>query len=239
MALAAGLALGLVAHASGSGWSSSLASLVRPAGELWVAALQATVLPLAVAHLLAAVIGAGERGSFGVLGGQAVALFVTMLAVAALLTMAVGPGVVALYPVNRETIAALSAATSVPESARAAAAAAPGSPGDWVAGLMPSNLLEAARNGEILPLLLFSVALGMAVRRLPDDQREPLSRAITGLAAAMLIVVRWILWLTPLGVFAFIFLATLGAGGAAAGMLAAFVVIQSGAMLLVTALLYP
>ncbi len=55
----------------------------------------------------------------------------------------------------------------------------------------------------------------------------------------MLIVVRWVLWFTPIGVFALVYVLALRMGGGAMGMLGAFVVVQSGLMLLCTVLLYP
>jgi Na+/H+-dicarboxylate symporter len=93
--------------------------------------------------------------------------------------------------------------------------------------------------GEVLPLLLFTALLGIAITRLSDDRREALDRPIQALAAAMLVCVRWILLFTPLGVFVFTYRFALGAGGRAAGILGAWVVLVSGLMLLAAALLYP
>jgi Na+/H+-dicarboxylate symporter len=55
----------------------------------------------------------------------------------------------------------------------------------------------------------------------------------------MLVCIRWILVLTPVGVFVFIFLFALNTGGEGAGVLGSFVVIVSGLLLLCTMLLYP
>jgi Na+/H+-dicarboxylate symporter len=62
---------------------------------------------------------------------------------------------------------------------------------------------------------------------------------IQGLAAAMLVCLRWILLFTPVGVFVFTFLFALGTGGEAVGVLGAWVIIVSGLLLLCTVLLYP
>ncbi|HUP20760.1 MAG TPA: cation:dicarboxylase symporter family transporter, partial [Gemmatimonadota bacterium] len=59
------------------------------------------------------------------------------------------------------------------------------------------------------------------------------------LASTMLTLTHWIILLTPLGVFAFMYLVALQTGGGTAGLLGAFVAIQSGLMIVVTLLLYP
>ena len=243
-ALAAGLLLGLLGHrpaADGGARSdgfAALAALVGPLGDLWVNALQLTVLPLVVAHLLAAVVGGGERRGMAALGGRAVLLFLALLVAGGGLAVLVVPPMAQLYTPTAATLEALRA-TPGPDAARAAAMAAPESFGAWLSALLPRNLFQAAAQGELLPLLLFTIVFGLAVLRLPAGQREPLARLFAALAAAMLQVVRWILWLTPLGVFAFTYALALRAGGGAAGVLGAYVAVLCAAMLLGTALLYP
>jgi Na+/H+-dicarboxylate symporter len=239
VALGAGLSLGLLGHASGDARFGALADALRPIGDLWLAALQMTVIPLVIVYTLAAVVGARGEGPVGALAGRAVLLFVVLLAAAGLLTIALTPALLTLYPVDSSTVAALRAATSVPEEARQAASAGYGSFADWVAGLLPRNLLESAVRGEILPLLLFTLLFGIAVTRLPGEQREPLARVFQASAGAMLVCVRWILLFIPIGVFVLTFRFALGTGGQAVGVLGAWVVIVSALLLLCTALLYP
>jgi proton glutamate symport protein len=238
-ALAFGLSLGLLGHATGDPRFGALARDVGPIGELWVAALQMTVLPLVIALMLAAVVGMRREGALGALAGRAVLLFVAMLAAAGLVTAVLTPPIVRLYSVGSATITALKAGASIPEAARQAAGTGYGSFGDWFAGLLPRNLFEAAVRGDLLPLLLFTVLLGVAVARLPDEQREPLTRLFQALAAAMLTCARWILALTPAGVFVFSFRLALGTGGEALEVLGTYIAIASGLLLLCTALLYP
>ena len=238
-ALVAGLLVGMVGHASESSGIAALAEALKPLGNLWVAALQMIVLPLVITHMLAAIAGVRGNESVGGLGGRAVLLFVVLLGIGALFTLALAPPIISRYTVNPATIASLQAATPVPDAVRQAALARPESFGDWIAGLVPSNLFEAALRGDILALLLFTVLFALAVRRVPQEYRDPLTTVFQGLAAAMLICVRWMLWFTPVGVFVFSLLLGVTTGGAGAGMLGAFVVIVSGLMLLFTLLLYP
>ena len=237
-ALAIGLGIGIAGHAAGSTAVAALAVGVRPLGDLWVAALQMTVLPLVVAHMLAAIVGVRDGHSVGALGGRALALFVVMLGIAGLAAMAVTPLLLSHYAVSAGTMTALRSSVPVPPAAREAAAA-PLSLAQWASTLLPRNLIQAALQGDILPLLLFTALFGIAITKLPPAQRDPLARAAHGIAAAMFTIVKWILWFTPAAVFALILAFSLGSGSGAASVLGAFVVVQSGLMLLATAALYP
>jgi Na+/H+-dicarboxylate symporter len=238
-ALAAGIGLGALGNATDGIGFERFGAAIAPFGDLWVAALQMTVLPLVVSHMLAAVVGARGGESLGALGGRALFLFVAMLVAAGVFTLIAAPPLISLYPVDPAALDALRQATPVPQSAVDAAAAGTVHSGEWIANLLPSNLFEAARRGDVLALLLFSVLFGLAVRRLPEEQRAPLARAFAGLAAAMLTLVRWLLWGTPLGVFALSFGLAIETGLGAAGMLGAFVLVQAVLMTAFTLLLYP
>ena len=235
-ALAAGLALGLLLHRGGGGPLAGLPALIGPVGQLWLNALQITVLPLVVTQMLVAIMGGAGGHTLGSLGGRALILFLTLLVAAGIFTLAVAPPMIALYPADPDAAAAMRAATSVPA---AAAGAADGSGGDWLSSLLPGNLIQAAADGDVLPLLLFTILFGLAATRLPDDSRRLLAGFARAAADAMMQLVRWILVVTPVGVFALSLELAAGAGLGAAGFMAAFVVIVSIAMLLFTAVLYP
>ena len=237
-ALAAGAVLGFIGNASGSPGLAALARALQPFGQAWLSALQLIVLPLVLAHVMAAVVAARDGGALGALGAKAMGLFVAMLLGVGAITLAAAAAIVSRMPFDAETAAALRDSAVVPEDARALAALDP-SFGEWLASLVPDNLFQAALDGEVLPLLLFAVVLGIAITRLPDDQRAPLASAIQGLASAMLMITRWLLWLIPLGVFVLIFPVVLGAGGGATTFLAAYVVIQCALVFAVTLLVYP
>jgi proton glutamate symport protein len=240
LALGCGLLLGSIGHASGGQVIPAILAGVRPFGDLWVNALQAIVLPLVLTHMLAAILVAsgGSGDSMVRVGGKALLLFFGMLAAGGLFTVIVAPPILSLYRVEPELMAQIGTVT-IPEVARAAAVAGAPSPGEWVASLLPRNVFQAAAGGDILPLLIFTVLFGLAIAKLPAGQREPLRVLVQGLAAAMLTLVRWVLTLTPIGVFAFSLALALETGGAAAGLLGTFVLIQCVLMLMATGLLYP
>lgn len=239
VALAAGLGLGALAHGSRAAAFGILAQLIDPLGKLWLAALQMTVLPLVVVYLLAAIVGAGGNERLGPLGTRAIVLFIMMLLAASLFTWAVTPPLIAAAAPDASAFTLLQQTTSVPQAAREAAAAGSGSLTEWIGNLLPSNLFEAARRGDVLPLLLFSAMLAVAIRRLPDERRRPLQNVIESLSDAMFTIVHWLLVVTPLGVLALSYDLGRDTGLQAVGVLGGLVVLQCGVMAAFTLILYP
>jgi len=201
--------------------------ILTPIGAVWLTALQMLLLPLILSQLLSAVTGAGDgaTGEVAKLGIRAIVLFVTMLLVAGALTFVISKPIMALYEPGPALSKSAAATADAPKTSEAA---------PW-----PTNLVEAARKGQILPLLLFAALLGAAITRLPDERRIPLATLFRGFAEAMMIVVRWVLVATPVGVFAMTYASALGSGGAVAGMMGAFIVIVCALLVLFTILLYP
>jgi len=238
LALAAGLALGALGHRSASPVFGAIQDIAGPLGTAWVTVLHAAVLPLVITHLLAAITSARGNGAVGSSGVRALLLFVAMLLGAGTVTLLVVPWLVRLYSVDPAVMASLARSVAVPDAARTAAGGA-AILADPVSGFLPRNLFRAAAEGQVLPLLLFTALFGVAVTRLPPEQRDPLAVTFQGLAAAMLQLVRWVLVLTPLGVFSFIYAFALEAGTGAIGPLGVFVAIQCTLLLLCTGLLYP
>jgi proton glutamate symport protein len=238
-ALAAGLGIGALGHGSNAPAFEIIGAAVGPLGRLWVSALQMTVLPLVVVYLLAAIIGAGSDDSLGGLGGRAIALFVGLLVLAAVFTLIVTPPVIAAAAPDPGAFTRLHETTTVPQSVRDAATGGTSSIGDWIATLLPSNLFEAARRGDVLSLLLFSALLALAIRKLPDVQRHPLQNGAEALSAALMTLVKWLLAVTPIGVFALSYALGRDTGFEAVGVLGGLVLLQCGLMTAFTLLLYP
>lgn len=207
-------------------------------GRFWLAALRLTVVPLIISQTLVAVAGT-RSGSIGALGAKAVGLFVCMLAAGGVFAVLVAPPLLALYHVNPEMAAGLRASTMIPAPMAEMAGRGVTSFGDWLVALVPESISAALSGREILPVLLVTLVFGFAVTRLPDDRRALLGRGFEGVAEAMMVVVRWILVLTPLGVFALAFQMSLHAGGEVSGVLFAYAALASGMLLAVTAMLYP
>ncbi len=97
----------------------------------------------------------------------------------------------------------------------------------------------AAANDAFLPLIVFTTVFGFAITKLPPEQRNVLTAFFRALADAMLVVIGWVLWLAPLGVFALAYAVGARAGTSAFGALIHYVLIVAGIGAVVWALAYP
>ncbi|MDB4898623.1 MAG: sodium:dicarboxylate symporter [Gemmatimonadetes bacterium] len=199
-------------------------SWLEPVGTIWVSAIRMTVIPLILSALIVAVAGAAPA-TVGRLGTRAFAVFVLLLIALAI------PSALLVPPIfGRLTIDAAAAQTM-----RAAAAAAPRPPlptfASWLVDLVPTNVFHAAAEGAMLPLLVFTLAFGLAVGRIAADARRPVVDLFRGIADAMSVLVRWILALAPVGVFALATVLATKLGAGVIGAVGFYLVVISGLLL--------
>jgi Na+/H+-dicarboxylate symporter len=235
-ALVLGLVLGITASLTESSVLLSLVAVVEPIGTIFLRAIQMTVVPLVMASLIVGIAGGSDAAALPRLGASALALFVALVSLAAVLTAAIAAPLFGRVQVNPATIAALlgdAAATGGGE------ASVPGL-SEWVVSLVPANPIAAAADGAMLPLIVFTLALGAALTRLPPESRTPVVAFFRGIADAMLELVRLVLRLAPVGVFALAAPLAARLGVAAAEPLAYYVAVSSGLMTFFTlVVLYP
>lgn len=236
LVLAAGL--GLFGRSNDLGFVFALSGWVEPLGVIWINALQMTVIPLIVTQLLAALVRPGATADVGRLGGSSLLLFVAMLVVGNVVTILVAPPILSNYRVSPDVVAGLRV-ESIPESALAAAQQSPTGLGEWLIGLIPTNPVAAFASGNIIQILVFTILVGIAIGRLDDEARQPLARAIHSLAESMMILIGWVLWGTPVGVFALILSVTLSSGVGAMNLLVWYVLVLCGLLIAATLALYP
>ena len=227
LALVCGLALGLGIASSGSPALAHLVPFIEPVGTLWVSAIRMTIIPLVVSSLIVGVGGAADPRSVGRIGVRALVLFVAILSVATLVALLAGPPILAMVHIDPAAAAGLRA-----NAAQAAGAAMEGAKSiqsvrEWVVDLVPANPVKAASDGAMLPLILFSLVFGAALSRVAADRRATFLRVVSGVQDASLVLVRAILVLAPLGVFALAVAVASKLGFAAAGALATYIVLVS------------
>jgi len=164
---------------------------------------------------------------------RAIALFVFLLAAAGIVTAILTPPLLSFYKVDPQMVESLAHVGKIPNMPAVDAKS-----GDWTKSL-PTNLIESARKGEVLPILIFAGLLGAAIHRLRDEQRIPITNVARGLAEAMMTIVRWLLLGAPVGIFALTYVSALRAGGATAGMMGAFILLVCILLAIFLIALYP
>jgi proton glutamate symport protein len=235
LALIAGLATGIIATTIDDAGASALIRVTDPVGSIWVNALRMTLIPLVVSLLIGVIASVPNARSTGRLGIRALVVFVIFLVAIGVVSMLIGPALVAMLPIDAATTAALQ--TTDAASIATNAAQMP-TLGQTLIDIVPSNPIRAAADGAMLPLVVFSIALGAAATRIPAEERAVLVQFFRSLSDAMLVIVGWVIAVAPIGVFALA--VGLGAriGLTAVGVIGGYVVILSGVVILSTILMY-
>jgi Na+/H+-dicarboxylate symporter len=232
--LVAGVVLGVLTAATDAPALTWLMRVAEPVGTLWLNGLRMTIVPLVVALLVTGVASAREAAATGRVAGRTLLVIVLFLLAAGLFGAMVMPVVLSLMPRDPDTTAAFREALT---GDAPPAAVPPFS--EWITGLVPSNVLAAAAEGAMLPLIVFAMLLGVAASRLADEPRRLLLGLFAAIRDAMMIIVGWVLVVAPLGVFALVMPLAARAGLGVVGALAQYVVLISAACIAVTLLLYP
>lgn len=234
LALVAGFVIGALVRASSETVARGLLAVADPIGTLWVNAIRMTVIPLVVSLLVTGIVQSADSRSVGRLGVRALVVFVVLLTTIAILSALLAPPLFAFLEVDPAGAAALRASvapgsTAVPEMPGVAA---------WITSLVPVNPVEAAVNGAMLPLIVFTCVFGLAMRYLPDRERETLTGFFRGVADAMLVLVRWVLWAAPVGIAALAL--SLGArlGVSAAGAVVFYLAVHVALLIVAIAVVY-
>jgi len=213
-------------------------ALVEPVGTLFVNGIRMTVVPLVVASLIVGIATSGSGAIVARVGGRGFVIFVALLVASGLVGALVAPPVLSHVTLEPAAIASVRAASASIDPARGAASIQ--TPSQWLVSLVPPNAMGAAVDGAMLPLIVFSLFLGLALLRVSAPLRDRVVTLFRGIADAMLVLVRWMLVVAPIGVFALAVPLVARLGLAAIGALAAYVALVSiAAGVFILLVLYP
>jgi Na+/H+-dicarboxylate symporter len=235
LSLVAGLLLGIAtAH-----WVPSVAghaaSVAEPIGGLWLDALRMTIIPLIVALLVIGIADSAEAARASRVAARAMAMFLAILFCSAVIGAILVPLWFHFWPMPAESAAALKGALSTTTEK---AGEVPGF-GAFLRSMVPTNPIAAAANDAILPLIVFTTVFAFALTRLADEPRQLLTRFFRAISDTMLVIINWVLWLAPLGVFALAYVVGARAGASAFGALLHYIITVSSVGISILILAYP
>ncbi|WP_457644704.1 dicarboxylate/amino acid:cation symporter [Persephonella sp.] len=73
-----------------------------------------------------------------------------------------------------------------------------------VQSFIPSNIFQSLVEGKVLHVIIFSILFAIAVLKLQQNKKEVITRFFEGVNDSMLTVAKWIINLSPIGVFALV-----------------------------------
>jgi Na+/H+-dicarboxylate symporter len=217
-------------------WAPEMVGVVEavamPVGTLWLHALQMTVVPFVISLIIVGVTQAADVAAGGRIARRALTWIILLASASAAFTALVAPALFAACPRSGDLVTAIQPGGTVgPPPPQAAGL-------ERITALVPVNVVAAAAQGAIAPLVVFALCFAFALTRLPPSRREPVVALAHGVADAMVVIVDWVLLAGPVGVFALILPLAARAGTAALGALGVYVAVLIGVYLLITAAVY-
>ncbi|MBL7214205.1 MAG: dicarboxylate/amino acid:cation symporter [Phycisphaerae bacterium] len=161
-------------------------------GDLFIRLLKMIIIPLIFATMVSGVVSTGQFGRLGRIGAQTFTyyLITTVLAITVGLVLVniIAPGIGA----NPLTEQVFSPTDHQPPTVTSI-----------LYDIVPANIFKAMAQGDVLPVIFFSLLLGAALLGV-RDKAEPVIVFFKGFDAVMMKLTDWIMRLAPIGVFALI-----------------------------------
>ena len=172
-------------------------------GTLFLNALKMIIVPLVLSSIICGISSIGSSKNLGRLGGKTIGFYMLSSLLAILIGLAfvnmLTPGIVDGEPagsmLNLSSPAEVSAQLDRVEGRGA---------GD-IAGvflrMVPTNIVKAAANGQMLGLIFFGLLFGYFMSRLDGEQKRTLDNFWQGIFQTMMAITMFVMKFAPIGVF--------------------------------------
>jgi len=201
-------------------------------GTIFINALKMLIVPLIMSSIIVGVAGIGSSGQLGRLGGKTMLYYMasSLLAilVGLMLVNLVQPGIVDGEPAR--DLLALEASTSA--VADKVGGAGVGALAEIFLRMVPTNVISAAAEGQMLGLIFFSLLFGYFMTRIDHDTAETLYNFWDAIHHVMLRMTEWVMLFAPVGVFGLVAKTVARTGFEAAGPLVLFALTVLAALLM-------
>ncbi len=175
---------------SGHLFGQAIVPIATPLSDVFLRLLRMAIMPLIVTSLTAAVISVGGRRDLGILGAKTFTYYI----VSSLLAILTGQTLVNLFkPGIGSSIELQREVSEIPALTQ--------TPTELILNIIPENPFQAMAEGNVLPVIFFSILFGYFVTRLEDPYRTQLGDFFQGTFRAMMKLTYAVIWTAPLGVF--------------------------------------
>ncbi len=168
---------------------------VAPVGDMFMRLLKMVIVPLIFFSITSGVAGIGESKSLGRLGAKTFGYYflTSMLAILIGLTLTniIQPGVGVDITAGGKDFDPSSLSQ-------------PGSLGNILIRMIPTNPIAAAAKGDVLSVIFFSIALGMSITVLPKTQYKVVRDLFDTFFKVMMKMTQGVILFLPIGVFGLI-----------------------------------
>jgi Na+/H+-dicarboxylate symporter len=203
-----GLGAGLLAYtfARDAEWVATVVTYVTgPIGQIFLRLLFMLVIPLLFSALVVGIAEMGEVRTLKKVGLRTLVYTIVVSSIAVALSIALvnlfQPGAGVDRDAANELLAqgAEGAAGIVERSGEAATGV------DAVIGLVPSNIITAMSENDILAVMVFALIFGIGLLAVQTRRTETLKDAIEGLFEVAMKLIGFVIQLAPIAIFCFMF----------------------------------
>ncbi len=167
---------------------------IKIVGDIYLALLKMLIIPLVVASIFVAITSLQSKEELKTIGLLSFGYYLTTTALA----VALGLGVFNLFNPGAHTPIAADM------SASAAITTKELSFSDFLLSFIPSNIFKALSEGAILPIIFFTILFSVGALFINGSKRRSLFDFFDAINDTMMVLAKWVIALTPVGVFALI-----------------------------------
>ncbi|MGG1677381.1 cation:dicarboxylate symporter family transporter [Neobacillus sp. NRS-1170] len=193
-----GLILGIIVGAIFYG-NPQVEQFLQPIGTIFLRLIKMIVVPIVISCLVVGVAGTGDMKSLGKLGGKTLLYFEIITTIAIVVGLLIanvfhpGSGVDRSQLVKSDISSYVTTEKATESHSHI----------DTLVNIVPTNVVQAFANGDMLAIIFFSVMFGIGVAAI-GEKGKPIIAFFRGTADAMFYVTNQIMKIAPFGVFALI-----------------------------------
>ncbi|MFB5198512.1 cation:dicarboxylate symporter family transporter [Neobacillus sp. KR4-4] len=193
-----GLILGIIVGAIFFG-NPHIEEFLQPIGNIFLRLIKMIVVPIVISCLVVGVAGTGDMKSLGKLGGKTLLYFEIITTIAIVVGLLIanvfhpGTGVDRSQLVKSDISSYVTTEKATESHSKI----------DTLVNIVPTNVVQAFANGDMLAIIFFSVMFGLGVAAI-GEKGKPIIAFFRGTADAMFYVTNQIMKIAPFGVFALI-----------------------------------
>ncbi len=168
-------------------------SVAEPMKDLFLRLLKMAILPLVITSIISAVIQVGSSKGLGSISLRTITYYI----ITSLLAIFTGQILVNIFQPGRGANIVLN---EQPEGIGVVDQGL----GELLLNIIPENPFAAMANGDVLPVIFFSLLFGFFVTQLKTDQRNLMGNMFRAAFEAMMKLTSFVIWTAPIGVFGII-----------------------------------
>ncbi len=177
------------------GWlvGEPILSVAEPMQDLFLRLLRMAILPLVITSITSAVIQVGSSKGLGLISLRTIIYYIST----SLLAIFTGQILVNIFQPGK------GANIDLGEQPEGIGVVDQGF-GELLLNIIPENPFQAMANGDVLPVIFFSLLFGFFVTQLKKDQRNLMGNLFQAAFEAMMKLTSFVIWTAPIGVFGII-----------------------------------